>query len=68
MKVKELIEALSQYPEDMEVCVHTNWDGWQSADKIERGIVRRCSQTERKWKEIEILAIGRIGQPNYETE
>lgn len=36
MTVKELKEALSQYPDDMDVDVHTHWDGWQTIDKVEK--------------------------------
>lgn len=68
MTVKELKEALSQYPDDMEVDVHTHWDGWQTIDKVEKGAKSVFSQSEHRWVKYEILALGRIGKGNYEID
>lgn len=68
MNVKELREALAAYPDDMEVDVHTDWDGWQTIDKVEKGAKSVFSQSEHRWVKREFLALGRIGKGHYETD
>lgn len=68
MNVKELRKALAAYPDDMEVCVHTEWDGWQTVNKIEQGTTQKFSISAHKWTKREILAIAHIGKTNYETD
>ena len=68
MTVKELKEVLSAYPDDMEVNVHTQWDGWQTIDKVEKGAKSVFSRSERKWVKHEFLALGRIRKGVYEID
>lgn len=68
MTVKELKESLAAYPDDMEVDVHTHWDGWQTIDKVEKGAKSMFSQSQNRWVKHEILALGRIKKGNYEID
>lgn len=68
MTVKELREKLAAHPDDMEVDVHTDWDGWQTIDKVEKGAKSVFSQSEHRWVKREFLALGRIEKGNYETD
>lgn len=68
MTVAELIAELSKYPEDMEVCLHTDWYGWFVVNKTERGVANRFSLSQNRWVKREIVAIAHIGDVDYETE
>ena len=61
MSVKELIEALSQYPEDMEVELNIRFGVWRSITKVGTAMKYRVETYEndqyREAKEIKFCGI-----------
>ncbi len=54
MIVKELIQELSKYPDDLDVCVCTSWQGWKPINKVEMGETPVIT-TSNKWEKKKIV-------------